>query len=315
MAKPNSAPVTKRMIDQAEPRDERYHIWDGSLGGFGLRVEASGRKSFILRYRAEGGGRSAPRRFMTIGRYGTLTLDEARKKARLILSAAAIGQDPAAERQAKRSELRITDLIELYEREGCFIQRGKRQGEPMKETTKKYTLARLRHHVLPLLGSKRIGEVGAGDIETFVRDVAAGKTAKDEKVGYRKRIIVRGGDGAARKVVRDLSAVYSFAVRRELVGSNPVERAAVRKTDNQRERYLSLAEVRRLGKAFQKVAFDGANPKAIDISRLWALTGCRRDEIAALKWDEVDLDRGLLVLGATKTGRSIRATRPARPST
>src|SRR5690606_9937805 len=51
---------------------------------------------------------------------------------------------------------------------------------------------------------------------------------------------------------------------------------------------------------------DGANRKAIDIARLWALTGCRRNEIAALEWDEVDLDRGLLVLGDTKTGRSIR---------
>ncbi|TPW28110.1 tyrosine-type recombinase/integrase [Pararhizobium mangrovi] len=306
MAESNAKPLTKRMVDQAQPGEQRYHIWDGMLGGFGLRVETSGRKSFVLRYRADGGGRSAPRRFMTIGRYGMLTLDEARKKARLTLSAAAIGQDPAAERQAKRAELRITDLIDLYEREGCFIQRGKRQGEPMKEKTKTYTLARLRNHVVPLLGSKRVGEVGSGDIETFVRDVAAGKTAKDDKVGFRRRIIVRGGDGAARKVVRDLSAVYSFAVRREIVDRNPVERAAVRKTDNQRTRYLSIAEVRRLGKAFHKVASDGANPKAIDIARLWALTGCRRDEIAALKWYEVDLDRGLLVLGATKTGRSIR---------
>src|SRR5690606_36701541 len=153
-----------------------------------------------------------------------------------------------------------------------------------------YTLARLRNHVVPLLGSKRISEIGAGDIETFVRDVTNGKTAKDEKIAPRKRIIVRGGPGAARKVVRDLSAVYSFAIRREIVERNPVERAAVRKTDNQRKRYLSLEEVSQLGKAFEKVLVDGANRKAIEIARLWALTGCRRNEIAALEWEEVDLD-------------------------
>ncbi|WP_375403919.1 tyrosine-type recombinase/integrase [uncultured Sphingomonas sp.] len=159
---------------------------------------------------------------------------------------------------------------------------------------------------MPLPGNKHTGEVNAADIEGFVRDVTPGKTAKDEKVAPRKRIIVRGGAGAARKVVRDLSAVYSFAVRRELVASNPVERAAVRKTDNQREHYLSLEEVKRLGQAFDALVAEGANAKAIAIARLWALTGCRRNEIAALRWDEVDLDRGLLILGDTKTGRSVR---------
>lgn len=298
--------LTKTLIDRAEPQAARYDLWDGSLSGFGVRVEVSGSKTFIVRYRTDGGGRTAPRRFMAIGRYGTVTLDEARKQARLLLSAAAIGNDPAAERQARRKELRVGDLVDLYEDEGCFVQRGKRQGEPMKDTTKAYTLARLRHHVVPLLGNKRIGEVNAADIEGFVRDVALGKTAKDEKVAPRKRIIVRGGAGAARKVVRDLSAVYSFAVRRELVASNPVERAAVRKTDNQREHYLSLEEVKRLGQAFDALVADGANAKAIAIARLWALTGCRRNEIAALRWDEVDLERGLLILGDTKTGRSVR---------
>ena len=122
----------------------------------------------------------------------------------------------------------------------------------------------------------------------------------------RKRIIVRGGAGAAGKVVQDLSAVYSFAVRRELVASNPVERAAVRKTDNQRQYYLSLEEVKRLGQAFDALVAEGVNAKAMAIARLWALTGCRHNEIAALRWDEVDLERGLLLRGDTKTGRSVR---------
>lgn len=132
--------LTKILIDRAEPRAARYDLWDGGLSGFGVRVEVSGSKTFIVRYRTDGGGRTAPRRFMAIGRYGTVTLDEARKQARLLLSAAAIGNDPAAERQARRKELRVSDLVDLYEAEGCFVQRGKRQGEPMKDTTKAYTL-------------------------------------------------------------------------------------------------------------------------------------------------------------------------------
>src|SRR3546814_8294049 len=107
----------------------------------------------------------------------------------------------------------------------CYIQRGKRQGETMNPLTRHYTLARLRHPVVPLLGSRRVSEVNAGDIERFFRDVEAGKTARDDKIGPRRRIVVRGGAGAARKVFRDLSAVFSFARRREIVTRYPCETA------------------------------------------------------------------------------------------
>ncbi|TIV76822.1 MAG: DUF4102 domain-containing protein, partial [Mesorhizobium sp.] len=73
MAKRVGVALTKRVVDAAEKRDRRYFVWDSELSGFGLRVEKSGAKTFIVRYRAEGGGRSAAQRFVTIGRLGTLT--------------------------------------------------------------------------------------------------------------------------------------------------------------------------------------------------------------------------------------------------
>src|SRR3546814_15699113 len=103
----------------------------------------------------------------------------------------------------------------------------------MKPLTKKYTIARIDHHIVPLLGRKRIGDVSIADVEQFASDVASGKTARDEKVGYRQRIIVRGGDGAARKAIRDLSAMYSFAMRLELTERNTVDKAAGRKTTSE----------------------------------------------------------------------------------
>ena len=148
--------------------------------------------------------------------------------------------------------------------------------------------------------------MGPGEIERLARDIAEGKTARDEKTGPRTRIIVRGGEGAARKVVRDLSAVFTFAIRQRLVSTNPVETAAVRKTDNARERFLSIDEVKRLGAALDALEARGSNPKALNIVRLWALTGCRRNEVAGLRWSEVDATRGLLVLDDSKTGKSIR---------
>ncbi|MXP29314.1 tyrosine-type recombinase/integrase [Porphyrobacter algicida] len=298
--------LTKTIVDSSAPGAKRYTVWDSDLAGFAVRIEPSGTKSFVVRYRADGGGRTAPQRFVTIGRFGNLTVEEARKKAKKVLGQIAVGEDPAAERNSKRREMKIAALVDLYEEEGCYIQRGIRQGEPMKPLTKQYTIGRLRHHVVRLIGHKRITELNAGDVERFFRDVETGKSRKDEKVGHRKRIVVRGGPGAARKVFRDLSAMYSFAVRRGLVDANPCDKAVVKKTDGRRTRFLSLAEVRKLGEACDALEEEGLNVKALNITRLWILTGCRRQEIVELKWDEVDFERGLMRLADTKTGQSVR---------
>src|SRR5829696_1148798 len=126
--------LTKRVVDAAVPRAERFHLWDSELAGFGLRIEASGTKTFVVRYRAEGGGRNAPRRFMTVGRYGALTPDEARSKARQILGSVATGHDPAAERSAKRTAMLVPEPVDRGElRFQCFdlspqLDRGKQLG-------------------------------------------------------------------------------------------------------------------------------------------------------------------------------------------
>ncbi len=93
------AKLTKRTVDAAKPAIARYIVWDTELPGFGLRVEPSGVKVFIARYRA-GGGRTGTLRQSTVGRYGTVTTDEARGKARKTLGKAAGGGDPVGEAQS-----------------------------------------------------------------------------------------------------------------------------------------------------------------------------------------------------------------------
>ncbi|RJT22092.1 DUF4102 domain-containing protein [Mesorhizobium waimense] len=301
-----SIKLTKRSVDAATALDKAIIVYDTELKGFGLRVASSGIKTWQVEYRPYPGGRNVPKRRMALGSTASLTPEEARCKAKNILGSVARGSDPAKDRGAKRREMKIAGLVDLYETEGCYVQRGIRQGHEMKPKTKAFTLARLRNHVIPLLGAKRVTEVSAGDIERMVRDITAGKTAKDEKRGKRRRIIVRGGEGAARKVARDFSAVFSFAIRQKVAISNPCDTAAIRKTDNRRERYLSIDEVKRLGQALETLQSQGVNQKALDISRLWALTGCRRDEIAGLKWSEIEFEHACLRLEESKTGKSIR---------
>ena len=108
--------LTKRTVDAAHPADKRYHIWDCELRGFGLRIEPSGIKTFVAKYRVGGGGRSAPQRIQTVGRFGTLTAEEARRKAKVILGSVAAGADPAGDLAARRREMTMAGLIA-----GCVV--------------------------------------------------------------------------------------------------------------------------------------------------------------------------------------------------
>lgn len=104
--------ITKRAVDAATPELQRYVLWDFELKGFGLRVEPSGAKSYIVRYRVGGGRSGTPRQF-SIGKHGTLTPEVARKQAVLALSAVALGKDPQGEKSDARAEMTMTQLCDL----------------------------------------------------------------------------------------------------------------------------------------------------------------------------------------------------------
>src|SRR5258708_40237827 len=107
MAKRVGVLRTKRVVDAAGSKDKRYYVWDSALSGFGVRIETSGAKTFIVRYRAEGGGRSAAQRFVTVGRYGTLTPEQARNQSKTILGVVAKGEDPADEQRCERRQRKM----------------------------------------------------------------------------------------------------------------------------------------------------------------------------------------------------------------
>src|SRR5262245_53698287 len=157
--------LTKRLVDSLKPGPKPYTVYDIDLKGFSIRIAPSGSKTWQAEYRPYPGGRDVNKTRMSLGSAGTLAPAEARRKARDILTEAAKGGDPAKERGSNRREIKVGSLIDLYEAEGCFVLRGLRQGQAMKPATKAYTLARLRNHVAPLIGGKRISEIAAADIE------------------------------------------------------------------------------------------------------------------------------------------------------
>ncbi len=306
--------ITKRAVDDLAPAGGAETVlWDTEVKGFGVRARAAradtkvkdfggraratGGKSYILHYRA-GAGRGAALRKLTIGKHGSpWTPETARIEAKRLLAEVAAGRDPATARQQERAALTFGELIDLYLAEGAGHK---------KASTLKVDRGRIEHHLRPLLGKLRFDRIGRTEIERMRNAVAAGKTAERIASAEKRRAgsVATGGKGAAAQCVALVSSIYAFAIGRGLCADNPargVKKAPVRKV----ERFLSEAEIARLAEALDAEAQQSHNPYPPAAIKLLLLTGCRKGEIANLRWEHVDFERECLRLPDSKTGAKV----------
>jgi integrase len=293
--------LSKRVVDNIRPNGTEFTVWDDALTGFGVRVRASGAKSYVLVYRA-GAGRKAPVRKVTLGSVGKLTPDVARALAQKALGSIAHGNDPAAERAQDRAGMTVKELVEAFLEDHSDLK--------LKASTTKRYRHLLRHWVVPELGSTK------ADVLT--------RAAVAKLHGKMKKKPV-----SANRMLGALSSTYSFAQRRAIVpeGFNPATRIE-KYGEQHRERFLTTSELARIGGALREAETRGIpwmvdetqpnakhiprqeknrrtvfGPFATAAVRLLLFSGCRLSEILRLKWEYVDTERGLLLLPDSKTGR------------
>ena len=283
--------ITKRVVDATEAAEKPFFLWDSEVKGFGLKVNPSGKRVYVLQYRIL--GRGTARRF-TIGIHGSpWTPETARKEAVVLLGEIEKGHDPASQKAELKNRKTVSELCDQYLEEGCATK---------KASTLATDKGRIERHIKPLLGKQFIEDVTPNDVRRFMNDIASGKTAADVKTGKFGRARVTGGKGTAARTVGLLGGIFSFAFDEGLVESNPV-RGVKRFTDKKAERFLSPAEIAQLGDILAEVEDNHTeHPFAVAVIRLLILTGCRKSEILALKWSEIDFERSCLRLEESKTG-------------
>ena len=293
--------LTKRTVDAADVHEKDYFIWDDELPGFGLRVFASGKRSYLIQYRAAG----RTRRY-TIGLHGVWTPETARQEAKVQFGRVARGDNPSEERQLDHKAITVKELCALYVADlnaGLILGKG---GRPKKPTTIVTDTGRIDRHILPLIGTRRVKDLTSADINRVLKDIMAGKTrvaVKTKKL--RGKAIVRGGAGTATRTVGLLGGILTYAVEAGIIERNPAH--GIRKPkDNVRNRRLTQAEYRTLGEMLQKAAEKEKYAMTVDIIRQIALTGCRRTEMIKLMWTEADTEGSCLRLIDSKEGASIR---------
>ena len=253
-------------------------VWDRDLPGFGIRVYASGRKVWCVQTRGPAGG---PKRF-ALGRYGNLTPDDARRKAALAIDRIKQGLEPNPPPAAP--EPTVADLAERYMEAHVRVN--------CRPATVDAFGRILRLYIVPELGHLPLSEVDRPQVSEFHH--------KLREKPYRANAAV----GVLANMFRLAEAWGMTPPRR-----NPC-RSVRRYRETRRERFLTPDEYRELGRVLDEAEGDGTVfPPAIPALRLLLLTGCRRNEILTLRWDDVDHAAGELRLRDGKTGwRSVPLT-------
>jgi len=282
------------------PANGEIRLWDQQQKGLHVRVWPSGRKSFCVRWRS--GQKTL---LHTIGIYRSpWNTATARIKAAEFL--ASNGTLPGRTIASKTHEdLTVDSLIEKYLIEGPLMKMGKRA------SSWKIDAMNLNRHVRPLVGHLPVIGLKKSDVAGMLRDVIGGKTAVDVRTGWRGLARVRGGRGSAERTLTTLKAMLNWAITQELLSANPAKDLSVPKAQA-KERFLSDTETARLFTILKTGEGNGGiNKWHASLIRLLLLTGARKSELMAMRWEEVDLTRSRILVPAdrTKSGRHNGARR------
>ena len=249
--------------------NRQYILWDDVIPGFGLRVYPTGRKSFVLSYRA-----NRRKRLYTIGPYGVLTLKQARERAKLLLASVLDGQDPAKDRQLKAKERTFSELCDAY-----LEQHAKVHKKTWKEDER-----RINKCLRPRWQTLRVSAIDQHDVVLLHHEI--GKRHPYE----------------ANRTVELLKSIYAKAMAwgyLPRLHDNPTAGITLFK-EEKRDRWLTGDEMPRVAEAIAAEA----NVYVQAAIWLYLFTGVRKSELLNAQWADVDLDRGELRLPDTKSGRT-----------
>ena len=270
--------LNKRNVEALAPEAKPFIAWDDRLTGFGLRVQPSGVRSYLVNYRPDGGGRKAANRRLVIARHGRVTPEQARRIAQETLGRVAAGEDPAQERARTRAMPTLREAFEEYLSVGPARKAG--------------TIATYRRTVY-----RDLGAWAERPLDTITR--------KDVEQCFH-RLSAESGWVQANNAVKMLQSLY----RRQCVDiaglHNPVEQwrtGGGRLHARRRRRIAPPAEV--LPRWHRGIESAVRNPVARDAFRFGLYTGMRRAEVFGLKWAQVDLEAGVLRIEETKTGEPL----------
>ena len=271
--------ITKSFVDQVIPpplksgKSHQAFYRDSGIPGFGLRVTSGGGKSFIVEKRIEGKVKR-----VTLGKYGNLTLEQARKEAMRFLGEVATGKNPIAAKQNRR--IRNTTLLEAFE--DYLLTRKDLKASTIHDYRRSINGAFVNWQTKPLT------DITKDMVQ--LRHAALGKRSK----------------ARANNAMRVLRAVFNHAISKyedhyghHVILTNPVDRLSQTRAWYKVDRRQTLIKAHELPDWF--AATMQLNTETTrHYLYLLLFTGLRRSEASKLQWSDVDFEDKTLTINETR---------------
>ena len=253
------------------PKDRtKVDYFDTQVPGFLLEVRSTGKATYYQRYRDKYGRIKQSR----IGPIDSISLEEARQKARQVRSQTTMGLDPRAEVEKHKQTPTFKEFVR--EQYLPYVQIHKRSWRQDQKS--------LDNRILPLWGSKRMTEITRQDVEEF--------QANFVRAGYKPASVNR--------YLALVKHIFNLAEKWEIIDKSPARNVVKLEENNQKERYLSQEETQRLLHELtncQSKVFP-------DLIEFLILTGARKSEAAQARWVDVDFERGIWTIPLSKSGKA-----------
>jgi integrase len=276
-------------LKKITPPEKGYRLeFDDDLTGFGVRILASGKITFIAQGRIDGVGNE---RRVSLGRFGVIAPEEARKKAKRKLADMSNGIDPVAEKRLEKAlSVTLSEVGDSY-----LVNRRRKDGKPLKERTKKD----IRYHL-----KSTFSDWSDKPVVGISREMVQRRYAERCK----------GSVAQANQAMRVLGAIINFAAasyRRpdgaRIIADNPVDvlrESSMLRSIEPRKNHVSLDDLGKWWSSLHSMRSDPAlttaSRSAADLIAVLALTGLRLGEGRSLRWEQIDLAEGSLRLTDTK---------------
>lgn len=254
--------LTVAAIERTKPGKARQEVPDGHTRGLYYVVQPSGAGSWAYRYRFGG----KPKK-LTLGGFPAISLKTARELASDAASAVARGEDPAANKQAAKAAAKAharkeDDTIEKVV--DAFVERyAKKQ---TRESSWREAERILRREIVGPWKGRRLGEISRVDVHGLVDP------------------IVERAPILANRTLAALRRLCGWAVERGIIQHSPCEKVRAPVAEHSRDRVLTDDEIR-----LAWCAFEAAGWPFGPLAKLLLVTAARRDEVASMSWQEVDL--------------------------
>lgn len=257
--------LTDRRVEQLKPTDRRVDIWDANLPAFGIRINSNGSKVWVVALRR--GGSSSR---ITLGRFPTMRITEARAKARMLMTGETAAPTP-----------RSTVFADFVTR---FLAHGRdRRGRPVRPATMRMYRLTLERIAAPL-HRMPITTIRRGDIALLLHEVATER-----------------GPASAALTRNILGRFFGWLIEIDVLEASPVQRAPIYAA-TRGKRVLSDGEIRAI--------WHGAEGSFGSILHLCLLLGARRGEVGGMRWSEIEDGTWVIPEERVKTHRELKLPLP-----